>query len=173
MIEETTLNAYCIFCRTGAERSVAHHINQNFPEVTAIAPVKILPEKRHGQWENREQILLPSYVFLYTEQDQLPVNLRAKAQDLYTILQYDHGVRTLTGADSDYAQWIFRHQGNIKPSKVLAEGETIKIIDGPLLDCQGKIVKLDKHKRRAWVEFEFDGMKRVVSMGVEWVEERE
>ena len=65
--------------------------------------------------------------------------------------------------------WLLRHAGLIKPSRILQTGETIQVVDGPLLDFNGKIVKLDHHKRRAWVEFDFDGQNKVISIGVEWL----
>jgi transcription antitermination factor NusG len=53
------------------------------------------------------------------------------------------------------------------PSKVLIDGDTILAVDGPLKDFKGKIVKVDKHKKRVWVEFEFDHMKQTVSLSIE------
>lgn len=102
---------------------------------------------------------------------EMPIKQKARAQNLYKILEYEHGIAQLTGQDEEYALWVFRHQGKIAPSKVLVEGDKIITVDGPLKDCTGKIVKLDKHKRRAWVEFEFDGHKRIVSLSAECVEQ--
>jgi len=158
-----------MLCRTGAEKSAAQNIMQHYPELIAIAPVKILQEKSKGQWEPHEQILLPGYIFLYTEYG-LPKNMRTKVRNLYRVLEYEKGIRTLTGSDAEYAQWIYCHQGKIGTSKVLIEeGQEIQVIDGPLLDCKGTIIKLDKHKHRAMVVFSFDGQKRIVSISVECV----
>ena len=99
----------------------------------------------------------------------MPADLRSKTHHLYTILNYERGVWTLIGSDAEYADWIYRHHGQISTSRVLSTGDAIQVIAGPLLDSQGTIIKLDKHKRRAWVEFTFDGQKRIVSMGAEWV----
>lgn len=164
--ENKTINAYCVFCRTGSEHLAVRDINQSYENLLAIVPLKKLPEKRQGQWTTRDLILLPGYIFLFTE-GELPFDLRRKTNHLYKILQYERGIRALTGSDAEYASWIYRHQGQITTSHVLLVGESIQVIDGPLLDCHGKIVKLDRHKRRAWVEFEFDGQKRIVSIGAE------
>ena len=162
--------AYCVFCRTGSELLVAESIRQRFPQLSALAPVKILPEKRAGQWHDQTKALLPGYVFVYSE-DELPFDLRHKTRDLYMVLQYERGIRTLTGPDEEYAMWLLRHEGVIEPSKVLSVGSAITVLSGPMTDFGGKIVRLDKHKRRAWVEFEFDGVKRVISIGAECIEE--
>ena len=167
--EKTAIRSYCMLCRTGAELLVARSITRHYPELMAIAPVKTLQEKRNGQWEKREQIMLPGYLFLYSDRE-LPFDLCRKVDLLYRTLEYEKGMRVLTGSDEEYAQWVYRHQGNIGISRVtVEEGQDIQVIDGPLLDCRGTIMKLDRHKRRAVVSLTFDGQKRMVSISVECV----
>jgi len=167
--ENTAIRSYCMLCRTGSEQFVARSITRYYPELMAIAPVKTLQEKRNGQWEQREQIMLPGYLFLYTDRE-LPFDLCRKVDLLYRTLEYEKGMRILTGSDEEYAQWIYRHQGNIGTSRVtVEEGQDIQVIDGPLLDCRGTIMKLDRHKRRAVISLTFDGQKRMVSISVECV----
>jgi len=164
------IQSYCMLCRTGAEQSAAQSIMQHYPDLTAFAPMKIHQEKRSGQWENRTQILLPGYIFLYTSRDILPPDIRTQVRHLYKALEYEKGMRILTGSDEEYAMWIYRHNGIIGTSRItVEEGQAIQVIDGPLLDCQGTIIKLDKHKRRAMVAFTFDGQKRMVSISAECV----
>lgn len=165
-MDDMNLNAYCVMCRTGSEHLAVQSINQSYSDVTALAPLKTIPEKHRGQWQSRDQILLPGYIFIYTD-GELPHDLRQKTNHLYKVLQYERGIRALTGSDADYAMWVFKHHGKIELSTVLVEGGQIKVVSGPLLDFEGKIVKLDKHKRRAWVEFDFDGQKKTVCVGAE------
>jgi transcription termination/antitermination protein NusG len=170
-----SLKAYCVFCRTGAEQVAIRSIRQNFPDLIAFAPLKALPEKRQGEWTTREKVLLPGYIFLFAP-GELPFDLKRKSNHVYKVLQYERGIRALSGPDAEYAEWLLRHAGVIQPSRVVLQpGQTIQVIDGPLLDFQGKIVQLDHHKRRAWVEFDFDGQKKVISIGVEVImgDERE
>ena len=168
-LEGDYLKAWCVFCRTGLEKDVAQFVTTLNGRVEAIAPVRVLQEKRKGKWEQREQILFPGYVFLYSE-EEIKLELIKKSPGLYKILDYEAGLKELQGRDYEYSMWIYRHHGHIGTSKVLTEGRTVKVIDGPLLDGSGTIVKLDKHKRRIWVEFEFDGQVRVVSLSAECVE---
>jgi len=162
------MKSYCVFCKTGSEKDVARRVHTIDNRIEAIAPVCTLQEKRQGKWEQREQILLPGYVFLYAE-EEMQVELRAEVSDLYKVLGYGTGLRELYGMDYEYSMWIYRHQGSINTSKVLTEGRNVKVIDGPLLDGFGTIVRLDKHKRRVWIDFEFDGQKRLVALSAECV----
>lgn len=159
------LKAYCVQCRTGSEHIVARQINHICKGVLAIAPVRVLLEKRQRLWEQSEKALLPGYVFLYVDNEPDFKNVRSLSR-VFRLLQYDIGARELTGSDYTYAKWIFRHKGRIEPSKALIEGSTVKVIDGPLANGIGTIVKLDRHKKRAIVEFEFEGVKKRVSLSV-------
>lgn len=163
------MNSYCVFCKTGSEISVAEKINIIEPSVKAIAPMRIVQEKREGKWMGKQKVLLPGYVFLYTEND-LNANIISKLTDLYKVLSYDHGVRSLMGKDYDYAMWIWKYHGSIDTSKVLTVGKSVKVIEGPLLDANGVIKKLDKHKRKIWVEFNFDGITRMIVLSAECID---
>lgn len=133
--------------------------------IITIVPVRVLWEKYKGKWEARERPMLPGYVFLYYK-DKLPDDILRKLVRHYKLLEYDTGKRELWGYDYEYAMWIYSHNGRIEESKALCEGDTIKVVDGPLAEGIGKIIKLDRHKRRAWVEFDFAGRVFRVSLSV-------
>jgi len=165
------LKTYCVFCKTGSESLVAEKINIVDKKVKAIAPMRVIQEKRNGKWEKKEKALLPGYVFIFTE-EELNTFLLNRLSDLYKVLSYDTGVRELAGNDYQYALWVWRHEGSINSSKVLTEGKNVRVVDGPLLDSCGKIVKLDKHKRKVWVEFEFEGVTRTIVLSAECITEQ-
>ncbi|MHB1484068.1 MAG: transcription termination/antitermination NusG family protein [Saccharofermentanales bacterium] len=169
MQETQSIKSYCIFCKSGSEQAVAKVINAFHEGMKAIAPQRIIHEKRRCKWEQHSLALLPGYVFLYTDNPMLDNYMQINITDMYKILQYETGLKELVHEDYEYAMWIYRNHGDISPSKVLADGDDIHVIDGPLLDCHGKILRIDKHKRRALVEFIFDGQKRVISLGADCV----
>lgn len=160
--------AYCLMCRTGSEFDVVKIIQRYAPELKVLAPTRVLPEKVAGQWCCRSKALLPGYIFIYSDQECLPP-LRSMSRHFYKFLNYELGSRQLAGQDKAYADWLLANQGEIQTSRILATGDQVQIIDGPLANHCGKIVKLDKHKRRAWIDFDFDGQKRTISLGAEFV----
>ncbi|HZK38507.1 MAG TPA: antiterminator LoaP [Clostridia bacterium] len=161
--------SWCVFCKTGSEKNVVQLMTALDNKLEAIAPIRVLQEKRKGKWQQREQILFPGYVFLYAE-EEIDFELIKRIPGFYKVLGNKSDFKKLRGTDYEYSMWIYRHQGHIETSKVLTIGRTVKVIDGPLLDGFGTIVKLDKHKRRIWVDFEFDGRTRTVSLSAECVE---
>ena len=161
----TFLKSYCIFCRTGSEKTVEQQINLIDDNIKAIAPVRILSEKYNGKWEIRERVLIPGYVFIYFEDELLVDTLKTLIRN-YKLLEYGEDERELRGYDYEYAMWVYSHDGRIGESKALFEGDTVKVVDGPLVEGIGRIIRLDRHKRRAWVEFDFAGTIQKVSLSV-------
>lgn len=162
------MKAYCIFCKTGSEKTVAESINQFDDNILAIAPTRTLKQKFGGVWKDVERILLPGYIFVFSD-EELTSSFRENVAKIYKVLEYQSGLRSLTGDDYEYSIWIYNNGGNIKPSGILSEGTSIRVVEGPLADGFGKIVKLDRHKRKAWVEFDFDGQKRTVALSAEFI----
>jgi transcriptional antiterminator NusG len=156
-------------CHTGYELHVIQIVRRYAPELTVLAPVRILPEKVAGQWRNREKPLLPGYIFLYTDLQNHPY-IRRMTCHFLKYLSYEVGVRQLAGTDKLYAEWIYQNHGQIQPSHILTTGDRIRVIDGPLADTFGTIVKLDKHKRRVWVDIEFDGQPRTICLGAQFID---
>lgn len=168
-MKEEPFDFYCIVCRTGTELTVAKNIKKAYPELTVIAPVKIMKEKRQGHWENKEHILLPGYIFLLPDFTQ-SLNFQSMINKVYHNPENSIAAKIITGSDAEYARWIYHHQGTIKTSKVvIKQGGATQVIDGPLLDFPGSITKIDKNNRRALVEFTFDGQKKAVYMDVECI----
>lgn len=163
------MNAYCLMCRTGQELHVVKLVRRYAPELDALAPVRILPEKVAGLWRNREKALLPGYIFLYTDLDFHP-NIRRMSRHFFKYLSYEIGSRQLHGNDLAYAEWLYRQHGEIQPSRILATGDRIRVLEGPLTDTFGTITRLDKHKRRVWVNFDFDGQPRTVCLGAQFID---
>lgn len=169
---------YCLFCRAGAEKTFAKNLrfllHRDYPacdDSTVMFPVRLISERKNGTWKSKEQPLLPGYVFLYLDDDDPFPSIQVRQCDgFYKVLKYTDGSADLRGPDREYAQWIRTNGGVLKPSKIsLDEGNVITVISGPLKDMQGRVVKLDKHKKRVVVAFEFAGEIRNVNLSVEFV----
>ena len=158
---------YCLLCRTGSEKGLAYSIGKRFRELTAIVPSKIQQEKHQNHWEKKEQVILPGYVFLFTS-DGFPSDLLSVVNDLNKTIETGTTLKKLEACDEEFARWIARHSGLIVPSRVIVRGGgDFEILEGPLLDFPGRISKMDRQKRRAAVEFEFDGQEMTMQFGIE------
>jgi len=171
------MKSYCLYCKTGSEQKLVTLIKKNVEEILhhpieVMYPVRIMNQKKQGKWHKVEQPLIPGYLFLYLDDEiPFPLFLIKNERNAYKILRNSDFTLALKGSDDQYARWVYDHQGTIKPSKVLfKEGKMIKVIDGPLADLHGNIVKVDRHHKRVHVSFEFGGKERIINISIEDIE---
>lgn len=172
LTDSESIRCYCLFVRSGSEQTVVDAIMKKSKGITVVAPKRFMQEKRRGEWQGHALALLPGYVFLFGDLSAEEINA-IKVDNVYKLLKYDNEFRELIGDDKEYALWIYRNHGEIGTSKVLDLGGEIRVVEGPLIDCVGKIVRLDKHKKRATVQFEFEGRIRTVTLAAEVLTEFE
>lgn len=165
---ESTSIAYCAFCGTGKEEMTVRLIERVMP-VKALTPKLLCCENHKGVWVDHTRVLLPGYLFIYTD-EPLDFRLLYSLSDVYKVLTYEDRSSALRGADNDFARWIFSEGGIIGKSNALREGDRIRVIDGPLKLFEGGIQKVNKQRKRALVEIDFHGICNHVWMPFEWME---
>ncbi|NCC64572.1 MAG: antitermination protein NusG [Spirochaetia bacterium] len=173
------MNYYFMSCKTGGEEKLRAHLNRFFlreigdeADVLVYIPMRRMIDRRKGKKIMTDHPILPGYLLLSSEDD-----LSAFSRDMYQLpgcygfLRNLDNTIDLRGPDYEYAAWIMHNKGTIKPSKAIyKKDEPIKIIEGPMKDFMGKIVKVDYRHSRALVEFEFAEVIRRVSMPIEFIE---
>ncbi len=169
---------YCIACRTGGEAKVRAHLNKYFTrelgdlnDVKVFYPMRKMFERRKGKKLVTDQPILPGYLMVSSEVDLQEYTYPVKGiPGCYGFLRNLDKTVALQGADLQYAAWIMGNKGIIKPSKAeFKEGEPIKVLEGPLMDLHGTIMRVDRRSSRVLVAFEFANEVRKVSMPVEFV----
>ncbi len=168
------MKSYCLYCKSGAEPRVVKSLEKRMREelmedVEILYPSRIMNQRKQGKWRKVHQPLLPGYVFLYLgDETEFPMFLVREERNAYKILRNLDRTLSLKGGDEEYARWVYRHHGLIKPSKVKFEnGRLVKVIDGPLLDMTGKITKVDRHHKRVYVSFMFGGKEQIINMSID------
>lgn len=171
------MKAYCLYCKTGSEEKLVYLLKKDMRdylnmELDVIFPTRIMNQRKRGVWKKVVQPLLPGYMFLYLPDEvPFPIFIIKQERDAYKVLRYSDGSLELKDADLQYANWVYNHGGLLKPSTVVyKEGNLVKVLDGPLKDMEGKIVKLDRHHKRVVVGFMFAGKERRVNLSVEVID---
>ena len=159
---------YAVFAQAMKQQYVTHELPKFFP-CKAINPVLI---KR--KWIGREckeitYSLMPGYIFLFSNERMNPGRLR-KLDGILSVLKYDDGAYALTEKDEKLARWLLKYDGTIGLSKAIREGDHIQIVQGPLKDNIGSITRVDKHRKRAKIELQFNEVVWPVWMDFEFVE---
>ena len=113
--------------------------------------------------------MLPSYVFFRAPRGFVPYP-GFPQENVIRILQTDRHVWQLTGADEQFARWLFSYDGLLSFSKAYREGERIRIVSGPLKDMEGSITKIDRRGRSGQVVLSFNGKPVSVWLGFDLLE---
>lgn len=125
-----------------------------------------------GSWHKVEEILFPGYVFGITD----------RPEGLYEDLRRIPKLTKVLGREGQYftpldekEEALVRrlggqgHRMGISKVEVL-EGKRIRVVQGPLKDYVGDIVKVNLHKREVAVRVEFMGRPVELYMGIEMVD---
>lgn len=159
----------CVFCITGKEALVAEQIEAACPGVCALTARWEKHKSVNGKKSKVQAILLPSYVFFRAPRGFVPYP-EFPQENVIRILQTDRHVWQLTGADEQFARWLFSYDGLLSFSKAYREGERIRIVSGPLKDMEGSITKIDRRGRSGQVVLSFNGKPVSVWLGFDLLE---
>lgn len=135
-------------------------------------PLRHVRRKLRGEWRDVHEKLIPGYVFLTsTSIEELYQALR-QVPSFTRLLGREEGDLFLPLPEKE-AAWLEQITGGGTEASLslvkVTEGDGIRILSGPLKDMEGRIRKINLHKRTAEVEVDFMNRKTVVHLGIEMV----
>jgi transcriptional antiterminator NusG len=137
--------------------------------ISALAERKVVV---NGKIKNVLRSIIPGYVFFENENilDGLIWRDICKMQYIYFPLKYMDNEKGLRGKDLEFANWLKGNNGIIKISKVIEIGNKIKVMEGPLKDFEGKIIKINKRQKCAAIKLDGEGIEKVIWLSYEYIE---
>ena len=125
---------YCLFCSTGKEEQDVRLI-QEYGWGRAIFAYRIKTMLKKGAWIKAPAPLLPGYVFLYMDVTRGRFDDILRLQHVIRLLTYNDGTSALIGHDLEFADLLWRLDGQIDVMKAVQIGDRIEIIDGVFKQC--------------------------------------
>lgn len=129
-------------------------------------------KKYHGTWHTEKRILFPGYVFMVSSQ------LTALHKSLQGVI----GMTRLLGTGNEIVPLREEEIGLLQkmgvgemPMKVsegMIENDTVVITEGPLTGMEGFIRRIDRHKRKAWLDIDMLGRTMRIEAGLEIIEKK-
>lgn len=129
-------------------------------------------KKYHGTWHTEKRILFPGYVFMVSD----------RLLDLYKSLKKVIGLTKLLGTGKEITPLteeetaiLKRMQVDEKPLEIstgVIENGAVVITEGPLTGMEGYVRKVDRHKRKAWMEMDMFGRTMEMEVGLEIIEKK-
>lgn len=170
--QDEWLKVYCVQCVSGHEGSLAQKINSYHPQIDALPIFQEAHRSVNGEKSTARRVMLPGYVFLFS---RLPIPWRniLGMQNNIRFLSYGDGEEPdLRGDDLLFAKWAFHYGGVFGVSDAVREGSCLRIVQGPLKDLIGTVIRVDRYNRNVCLNIFFSGIPRTVWMPFRWGEQK-
>lgn len=119
-----------------------------------------------------ERCFIPYYVFVITDElDELYQSLK-NVIGLTKLIGTGQEIVPLTEEEREFLLEFGGEDQIVEMSEGIIADSKIIVTKGPLIGKEGYIKKIDRHKRKAWLEIEMFGRKQMVEVGLEIVEKR-
>lgn len=161
---------YVVQVRSGTEHNIRIQCNKKIPDAImerCFIPYYEEKKKQNGTWNTLQKVLFPGYIFMITED----------VEKLFFHLKTIEGMTKLIGTGQDIIPLkeeeitFLKHFGGeeqiVSMSEGIIEGTQVIITSGPLMGMEGLIQKIDRHKRKAWLDLELFGRMQQVEVGLE------
>ena len=148
--------AYCLFCDTVKCESVAEDIRRRYGW-QSLSPKIIQRKWVKGVAFEELWPLLPGYVFVYTDEAVEYPYVTFRLDNVIRVLG-DRDINcVLQGDDERFARMLYQCDGTIGILRAYQEGDRVKLAEGALGSVGGEIIKLDRRRGRAKIQYQFAG----------------
>ncbi len=120
-----------------------------------------------GKWHIERKILFLGYVFIVTEELERLQTYLKEIIELTKLLSAGEDVVPLKSNEIEFLKAFGGEEQIVKMSEGIIENSKVIIQSGPLEGWEAYIRKIDRHKRKAYLELEMFGKLRSVEVGLE------
>jgi transcriptional antiterminator NusG len=160
-------SVYCLFCATGKESVVETLLEKlGFHVISAAAERFICKKKKRIKVRRR---IIPGYVFFASEETPDWGKIIG-AKYVFYPLEYGDGTRALHGEDLNFIHWLLNRRCVIPISAAIKEGTKIRILEGPLKEYEGKILKINTRQRCAEIKINGEQIVNTIWLSFDIVE---
>ncbi|MFR5075343.1 MAG: antiterminator LoaP [Lachnospiraceae bacterium] len=163
---------YVIQTSTGREEKIKQECEQRISKDVlshCVLPLYEEKIKYKGQWHIQKKKLFPGYLFLISENlDELHEQLK-RVEAMTKLLGAGDDIIALTQNEIDFLLRFAGDEELVKMSQGMIIGDKVVILSGPLKGMESTIQRIDRHKRKAWLNLEMFGRQQLVEVGVEIV----
>lgn len=164
----------------GKESSIVDILNRKISKDIAkecFIPVRKRLKKYNGKWNKVTERYFPGYVFIDSSNPKALFNELKKIGEFTKLLgrQVDNNFLSLSEEESRLIDSLMGKEVNRITDISLIdikEGNEIKVIDGPLVGFEGRINKINLHKRTASINLDMCGRLVEVILGIEILEKK-
>ena len=125
--------------------------------------------KHLGQWRQEEAILFPGYIFVISDEVEELYQSLKHIPELTKILGVGEKWTPMTREDIEVVEMLSGRERVVRFSEGYIVGSKVVVKKGPLQGMEGTIRRIDRHKRRAYLEIPMFGRVLNAQVGLEIV----
>lgn len=166
----------CFLSERGAKNMWRNYLKKNsYSDYAPFIPLLETIFRMSGTVKKELNVLFPSYVFI---ESPMPSQeflegaeaIRRASRDIIRILRYSDTEIAMRDSEKDMLMKLCNDDYCIETSKGIMEKDRIHVLHGPLKGLESIVRKVNRHKRKAWIEIEFMGEVRLVSVSLEIIQ---
>jgi transcriptional antiterminator NusG len=168
------VNYYAVQVKTRSEEKFIKLLRAMYPEVDfpIFFPKRRIDIKRRGLISQSTTAVFPGYLFI--EVDERESILRhqwafRRTDGFLRFLKSNQDIRPMNGRDLELALHFIKNVGPVagKSRVYFNENSRIVVVEGPLMGLEGRIIKVDKRKRRAKIKLDLYNDSFSIDLGFE------
>ena len=130
-------------------------------------------KKRYlGEWHIVKKVTFPGYLFIITDKvEELFFQLK-KVPEMTKILGTGHDMVPIKPWEERFLKRLAGETETVSMSYGIQVGDKVTIMQGSLVGLEAMIRKIDRHKRKAWLEVDMFCGKKLLEFGLEILEKR-
>jgi transcriptional antiterminator NusG len=168
---------YVLFVQIGAEERLAEKLKERLGEKHfPFVPVKTCVFRRQGKKSLFQKPMFPGYLFIESNKPALDFMryifpIVYKQKEAYRFLCYgDKCDIAMRDEERIALSRILGNERKIDISIGFREGDSVRVISGPLKNNESKIVKINKNRNEAVISVPMLNDMIPVSVGIEFIE---
>lgn len=132
-----------------------------------FVPRQVRLKKYKSEWRRERRPLYPGYVFMVTSDPEALEKALIKVPGRHRLLKADDIILTVSEEEKEFLQRLAGPDNIVDISTGYKEGDTIKILKGPMVGLEGHIVHVDRHKRLVTINISLFGRTVRTTLGLE------
>ncbi|SFX26066.1 transcriptional antiterminator NusG [Thermoactinomyces sp. DSM 45891] len=167
---------YALFVEIGYEEYIQNFLYRHFDQnqLTSMAPVRKLPEKRKGRISHIYRKMFPGYVLIRTNMTaelfyqlkRVPRVHRLLTSYHYYTHEQDSYFSSIPEDEMHMVLQLTKNGNCIDFSSIYVDGSKVTVKTGPLVGKEGIIKKVDKRKQRAKIRIDFMNTTHTMDVGI-------
>lgn len=154
------MNFFALQVMSGREDAYIELFSRIRPDQTVYNIKKKIQTRKQGKSVSLVSPVFPGYLFFqHPDEKPTPELIRAlkRVRNFMRVLPATDAIKPLNDRDAQIIGQLLSFGREIGPSLVMFdENNRIKVIRGPLMGLEGRIIKVDRRKRRAKIQLEMN-----------------